>query len=247
MGGAPELRDLFVAEHGDGYAMGSTVQSIKLLGSTRQSTVADLAAFEQLNNPHPAQLDTNLVAVTADGNGWLVVDAGGNTVLRVDHAGNLTLLAVLPDGLAPAPPFLGLPPGTMLPVQAVPTAIERGPDGAIYVSQLTGFPFPVGGSSILRIAADGSVSEWATGLTNVTDITFDEQGSMYAVQLADAGLLAGPPVGSLLRIVPGAAEHEVIAAGLSAPYGVAIHKGEAYVTINAIAVGAGQVVKYALH
>ena len=33
-------------------------------------------------------------------------------------------------------------------MQAVPTSVEKGRDGWYYVSQLTGFPFPVGGASI---------------------------------------------------------------------------------------------------
>ena len=57
-------------------------------------------------------------------------------------------LAVFPNTLVPAP---GPPPQAMMPMQAVPTSVVRGPDGAYYVSQLTGFPFPAGGSSIWRV------------------------------------------------------------------------------------------------
>ena len=63
------------------------------------------------------------------------------------NSGRISTVAVFPDRLALAPPFLGLPPGTQIPMQAVPTAVAEGPDGALYVSQLTGFPFPVGGST----------------------------------------------------------------------------------------------------
>ena len=50
-----------------------------------------------------------------------------------------------------APPFLGLPPGTQIPTDPVPTSVVRGPDGALYVSQLTGFPFEPGDANIWRI------------------------------------------------------------------------------------------------
>ena len=45
----------------------------------------------------------------------------------------------------------------------MPTAVVRGPDGAWYVSQLTGFPFTKGSASIWRIGASGEPTEYASG------------------------------------------------------------------------------------
>ena len=42
-------------------------------------------------------------------------------------------------------------PAAIIPMQAVPTGVVKGPDGALYMSQLTGFPFPVGGANVFRI------------------------------------------------------------------------------------------------
>ena len=50
-----------------------------------------------------------------------------------------------------APPFLGLPPGAQMPMQSVPTSIVKGPDGAYYVGELTGFPFQVGAARVWRL------------------------------------------------------------------------------------------------
>jgi hypothetical protein len=36
-------------------------------------------------------------------------------------------------------------------MQAVPTSVAVAPDGAYYVGQLTGFPFPVGGARVFRV------------------------------------------------------------------------------------------------
>ena len=52
-------------------------------------------------------------------------------------------LATFADRLVDAPPFLGLPPDTKIPMDTVPTSVALGPDGNYYVGQLTGFPFPV--------------------------------------------------------------------------------------------------------
>lgn len=250
MGGPPAARDLFTDTHGDFYAGLGTVQKAKMTGPrTTVGTAADLAQFEADHNPHPAYLDTNPNAIVADGNGWLLADAGGNDVMRLDNKGNLSLIATFDDVLVDAPPFVlpDLPPGvTQIPMEAVPTSIERGPDGAIYVSQLTGFPFPVGMSSIWRIGADGVPEQWATGLTNVTDLTFDDDGNLYAVQIADDGLMGDNSLmdGSLLRVGPGDGNSEVIATGMFAAYGVATYKDYAYVTTGAVTPGGGAVVRF---
>ncbi|WP_109472710.1 ScyD/ScyE family protein [Ornithinimicrobium cavernae] len=247
LGAPPEARDMMVDLFGDFYSGFATVQQAKMMGDRVDvNQVVDLAAFETANNPHDSVLDTNPNAISADGNGWLLADAGGNDILRLDHQGDLGLVAVLQNEMVDAPPFLGLPPGTQIPMEPVPTSVERGPDGAVYISQLTGFPFPVGGSSIWRVAPDGTITEWATGLTNVTDLTFGPDGSLYAVQLANNGLLSGDLTGSLLRIMEGSDTHEVIATGMFAPYGVAVHHDHAYVTTGTVVPGGGEVVRFDL-
>ncbi len=79
-------------------------------------------------------------------------------------------VAVFPNG-PPAPNPFPFPPPFIAP-QAVPTDVAVGPDGAFYVSQLTGFPFPTGGSTIWRVTSDGQVSAYATGLTMVTSLAW---------------------------------------------------------------------------
>jgi hypothetical protein len=52
---------------------------------------------------------------------------------------------------------------------------------------------------------------YASGLTNLTDLAFAEDGSLYAVEIATNGLLAAPPgslpIGSLVKVTPGASVH----------------------------------------
>jgi hypothetical protein len=260
LGGPPEARDQFVQEHGWQYRRFATVQETNVRhhhrhqqGNHRQRlhTVADLADFETENNPHPAALDTNPNGLARDGHGWLVADAGGNDVLRVNRHDRLRLVTALEDGMADAPPFLGLPPGTQIPVEPVPTSAVRGPDGAVYISQLTGFPFPPGQSSIWRVGRDGEPRVWATGLTNVTDLAFDHSGRLYAVQLSDVGLLNvpenEPPSGSLVRVRRGSDEPRTVIDDLEAPFGVALHHGHAYITTCTVCTDGGQVRKFDLH
>ena len=48
----------------------------------------------------------------------------------------------LPGRRGEAPDFLGLPPGTLIPMDTVPTSVAQGPDGSFYVGQLTGLSVP---------------------------------------------------------------------------------------------------------
>lgn len=201
---------------------------------------ADIAAHEGAANPiHDP--DSNPSSVLRQGSSYVVADAGGNTVVRATKKGAVETLAVLPDQDAVAPPFLGMPPGSTMPSQAVPTSVAVGPDGAYYVSQLTGFPFEQGLAKIWRIGPDGSLSVHASGLTNVTDLAFAPDGSLYAVELSSTGLLTGV-TGSLLKVDP-RGQHEVVAGDLFAPYGLALSGGSAYVTTGSVATGGGQVIE----
>jgi hypothetical protein len=242
LGAPPEVRAGFPAE---GARLG-TLQLARV-GSNRTWTIADLAAHEAAANPiHDP--DSNPSSLVRVGNKFVVTDAGGNDLLKVSW-GRVSTMAVFPDQLADAPPFLGLPPGTQIPAQAVPTAVVRGPDGAYYVSQLTGFPFPAGKANIYRVVPGHAPTVWATGLTNVTSLAFDSRGSLYAVQLADDGLLAAPedapPVGSLVKVARNGA-HKVVAGDLEAPYGVAIRGRAAYVSTCSVCPGGGEVWRISL-
>ena len=208
----------------------------------------DVSAHEARSNPDKAGIDSNPTGLVWTRWGYVVADAGANALVRVKHARTSTL-AVFGPRMVLAPPFLGRPPGTKMPMESVPTSVAYGPDGALYVSELTGFPFPAGASTIWRVVPGKAPTVYATGLTNVTDLAWSGR-RLYAVQLATAGLTAVPqgvlPTGSLVRVVPGGSAHHTVAANLDAPYGVAVRGRFAYVTTCAVCADRGQVVRVAL-
>ena len=215
------------------------------IGSKRTTLIADIAKHEARKNPiHDP--DSNPVGFIRHGSDYVVADAGGNTLVEVSKRGRTKTLAVFEDQLAFAPPFLGLPPGTQIPSQAVPTSVVKGPGGALYVSQLTGFPFEKGLAKVYKVDRQGAISVYASGLTNVTDLAFGPGNVLYAVQLVTEGLLTAEttgPLGSVVAIPKGGGDsHAVAAANLFAPYGIAINGKTAYVTTGSVAPGAGQVV-----
>lgn len=197
--------------------------------------VADLAAFEALENPAGGPLDSNPFKLAAGPNGLWVTDAGGNSLLSVTAEGAVSLASVFP----------GRDIGGGFPSDEVPTGVAVGPDGAIYVGQLNGFPFTPGASQVYRIdPVDGTQTVFATGLTSVTDIAWGADGFLYALQFADAGLLGDQP-GSLVRLETDGSITTIFS-GLIAPTGLEIGAdGAFYVTQFSDSSGIGQVLRIA--
>lgn len=240
LGGSDEFRAAF----GPQGALLGTLLTGKLKHDGL-SLFADVLANEAVANPDGTDIDSNPVGLVRDGEGYVLADAGANAVVRVSHNGTFTTITALPPGSALAPPFLGLPPGTQIPTDAVPTSVVRGPDDAYYVSQLTGFPFEPGDANIWRVVPGGTRTVYASGLTNVTDLAFGPDGSLYAVEIASTGLLNGP-IGALKKINPGSSQHETVIGNLFAPYSVAFGGGHAYLSTCAVCMGGGEVIRIPL-
>jgi sugar lactone lactonase YvrE len=133
-------------------------------------------------------------------------------------------------------------------MDSVPTSVVRGPDGALYVSELTGFPFPVGEARVYRIAPGQDPEVWATGFTNITDIAFDDAGNLYVVEIAHNSLASKAPTGAVLRVSPnGATTTVVLDEGLAFPTSVAITEaGDLLVTNCGVCPGGGEVLEIAV-
>jgi hypothetical protein len=215
--------------------------------------VADFPRFEERNNPDQGggaepglEIDSNPNGLLVRHGAQYVTDAGGNDLLRVDHKGRISVVAVFLPRLVDAPPGIpGLPP--QLPMQAVPTSVVKGPDGALYVGQLTGFPFPVGAANVWRVVPGHKPKVFAAGFTNIIDIAFDRHGRLYVLEIATNGLLSAGenelPQGRLVRIEKNGRRTTLAQEGLNAPGGFVLGHGAAYITNNSILSDAGQVVK----
>ena len=116
----------------------------------------------------------------------------------------------------------------------------KGPDGALYVSQLTGFPFPAGGANVYRLdPRSGRADGLRAGFTNIIDLDFGKDGTLYVLEIDNDGLVPplGPSTDGALLTVPwqrqGAEAGRVAlpAGTLTHPGGVAVGKrGDLYVT-----------------
>lgn len=163
------------------------------------TNVVDIAAYEAANNPDGGEIDSNPYSLIAIEDGFVVADAGANALLHVAGDGTISTLAVFADRMVEFPPGSG----DMIPMQAVPTSVALGPDGDYYVGQLTGFPFPPGGANIYRVPEEGGDPEvYLEGFTNIIDLTFDEDGNLYVLEMFKNGALSGDPTGNLIKVLP---------------------------------------------
>ena len=138
-----------------------------------------------------------------------VVDAGSNTIDRVSPNGSVQVAAFIPN-----------PPAS----DAVPTCIDRGPDGALYIGELTGGGNGPGASIVWRYAPGEAtpLTQWATGLTAVTGCGFGANGTFYAVEFSTDGLeAASPGTGALVSVAPHSSAPVTVLGGLSFPGGFA--------------------------
>jgi sugar lactone lactonase YvrE len=231
-------------EQGD-TAAPLTAAVVKVDGG-QATEVAQTWPLEKAQNPDGTLVDTHPYGLTAgpDGNLW-VADAGGNTLLKVNPAdGATSVAAVFRTGLPS--PMPNPARGNKNEADPVPTAVEVGADGGVYVSFLSGFPFTPGSAKVVKVAANGTYSDYATGLTMLTDLRLAPDGNLYATSFGQFGEQGPTPgSGAILRIKPGTAS-ETIMTGLSFPTSLDFNAaGDAYVTLNGVgAPGSGLVMLY---
>jgi len=206
---------------------------IRLQPNGKWSVVADISAFEAANNPAGGPIDSNPYGVLAEPSRQFVTDAGGNSLLEVAANGAVSLVATFPSTPAP-PPFMQS--------EAVPTEVQRGPDGALYVSTLSGAPFVAGSAAIYRVVPGAAPQVYAGGFKTITDFDWGPDGSLYVVQFASAPVFFGQP-GLLIRVAPGGAR-TIINSSLTNPTGVLVGPdGAIYVSNRGNAAGVGEVLR----
>ncbi|HVK25503.1 MAG TPA: ScyD/ScyE family protein [Actinokineospora sp.] len=203
--------------------------------------VADIAGYATQTDPDAG--NPNSVTITSAG--AIIADSAGNSLVGVARDGTASTIATFPTQLVDAPSDLGLPPGTQIPASAVPTAAVVGPDGAYYVGQLTGYPFPVGKANVFRVVPGSAPTVVASGFTNIIDLAFDRRGSLYVLELAHNGLLSGDLTGALIK-VKGDGSRETVTTDLTGPGGLVIKDGAAYVSDCGVCAGAGRVLRIPL-
>jgi hypothetical protein len=222
--------------------------------------VADIGSYEAAANPDAGDLDSNPYGLLTVPDGWIVADAGGNSLLKIDRQGNASLLAVF-QSRGSNPPRPAFPPPSLIPVtDAVPTAVVIGPDGAYYVSELTGVPFVNGTANVYRVVPGDPPrlflvdDAFLTGFKMIIDMAFDDDGNLYVLEHATGAVQQAGP-GMLIRVTPDRSQPDVAAqyrngtratvlSGLSRPMSVAVGPDGAVYISRGLAAGGGEVIRF---
>jgi hypothetical protein len=211
-------------------AIARKLGTVQLLLGRRSITVGEISEFIAGYDPDGPPSETNTNSVLAGRRTVYAADAGSNTFFGINRRGRLELLHVFDDVV--------LPDGTT--IDAVPTNMVFGPDGAVYVSTLTGVPFPEGAATVWRWDGVG-MTPYAEGLTAAIDLDFGPDGSLYVVEMRSVIGLSG----RVLRIAPDGAR-TVVADGLDFPTGIAVGPRVFYVTNHGTSPGIGEVLRFRL-
>jgi hypothetical protein len=187
----------------------------------------DVYSYEASENPAGDDvIDSNPVGLALADDGTLYIsDAGANSVFSWTADGGLQTFAAWNDN-------------------PVPTGIDIGPNGDIYVGFLSGFPFAEGAARVERYSAAGELVETYEGLTNVVEVMVAEDGTVYATQFGTFSQDQGwqPDSGSVVSV--SADGVTTVAEGLNFPYGLAMSPdGELAVSVNSgiVETGSGSV------
>lgn len=204
-----------------------TLQSFDELN--RATQLADVAASELRDNPDGALAESNVTSL-AEANGEVyALDAAGNTLYRMDRERGPVVEHVFGDRTITGTD------GVTVQVQSVPTSLSVGPDGALYISELTGAPYPSGAATIWRW--DGrEMTGFAGGFTGVTDLAFGPDGSLYVLETF---------AGRVVRVDRNGRRDVVAGPGLTTPTALTVGPtGALYVTNCGSCAGTGTVVRF---
>jgi hypothetical protein len=242
LGADPAVRDQLAAAFNPMFGNMGKLVTMNPAGSW--SYLADVAAYEGVANPDGGAIDSNPYAVyLAQGRRRLVADAGGNSLLEVNNTGQIRTLAAFSSRMVEYPPMFG---GGQGPMESVPTTVTEGPDGAIYVGELTGFPFLPGQANVYKVLPRHQPQVYASGFSAIHDMAFGPDGSLYVLEIASdlmACELFGDCNGRLIKVAPNGTR-TVLAQDLLFPGGVAVNSaGQVFITLFSTMPGIGMVVQ----
>lgn len=169
---------------------GGTVYGFRDLTPECLALQAGLGPFAR----YSGQQDSNPYATVAIYGNVYVADAGANAIFRVDRKGNVSTVAVLPaipiKVTAASAAALGIDPcaiGFNYYLEPVPTDVEFGWNGELYVTSLPGGPEdPTLGpqGSIFTVNPwNGKSKQVVKGLTSPTGVALDWRGNIYVAEL----------------------------------------------------------------
>ncbi|UWX98402.1 ScyD/ScyE family protein [Arthrobacter zhaoxinii] len=183
--------------------------------------------------PYTGLTDSNPVASLPSRDGVFVADAGMNALVLAGYDGSVSTVAVLPPipftVTAETAGAFGLPEcivGLTYSVEPVPTDVERGPDGALYVTALPGGLEGAAPGSVFRIDPATGVTELvAAGFFGATGLAVNDNGDIFVAEL----------FGSRISVVPAGSDTPELFLEVNQPAALELRGDALYASVDALA------------
>jgi hypothetical protein len=212
-------------------------------GDGTTTTVADLSAFVKAHpvaNPDPLDFepDGTWYSMTAVRGVLYAVEPNHQEVDQITPTGQISRVIDMSTSFPGLTDWQG------------PTAITY--KGNFFLGTLGMFPVTPGTETIYKMTPSGQLKPWATDLTTVLGLVFDNRDRLYALESMPIAGFPGPQElgqGEVVRIDPSGSQ-TVIASGLSFPTAMTLGPdGNLYVSDRGFGAppGAGQIVRIMIH
>jgi sugar lactone lactonase YvrE len=192
---------------------------LRLRSHNRRRVFARIDSFEFAHDPDKQGKDSNPYSLVATRSGRIyATDAGGNTLLKATRRG-VSLAVIFPNGKRGKQTW-----------QSVPTHVRRGPDGALYVSELGGGSGPAHRAQVWRVVPGKSAKVYAKGFEGLTGLAFGPDGSLYVSEF-QTDQTGESPAGDVIRVKPNGKRVTIGTGFLNFPAGIAVSRsGNVYVS-----------------
>jgi len=245
-----QVADIYAYESANNPDKVNTYGFSGLSADCRAAIVKDHPEFADVLQPYKGRVDTHPFSTLPSSHGVYVADAGANAILRVGKDGSVHTVAVLP-ALAPVTvtqaiaTAQGLPScavGSTFVAEPVPTDVEWGPDGWLYVTSLPGGPEDASlgaRGSVLKVnPGTGTTYTVARGFVGATNLAVSKTtGNIYVTEL-----FGGATGGGQVSVLTRGSNTPTALIALTSPAAVELRKGRLYVTTEVFAPNAGKLV-----
>ncbi|MET1045046.1 MAG: ScyD/ScyE family protein [Microbacteriaceae bacterium] len=205
------------------------------------ANLIDETRFPFIPATYDGVVDTNSFSTLPLDKEIYVADAGGNSILRVTHDGTVETVAVMPaldpiKTTAELAASVGYPDCTVgydYRFEPVPTDVELGPDGWLYVTSLPGGPesSALGArGSVYKVNPDnGDVDRVATGFVGATNLAVSQRtGTIWVTEL-----FGGAGDKGQVSVLPAGSDEPEEYLDLTSPAAIELRHGSLYVTTDA--------------
>jgi hypothetical protein len=234
---------LYALLSGSGCAHGLAGSSNAVVRVNKNGTTTMLANLTAYITAHPVahpdpsdfEPDGTWYSMVSWGDNLYALNPNGQDLVRINDDGKVSRVHDFSTSFLPS-----------IHDWRGPTAIARH-GNSLYLGTLTEFPIVPGAAQVLKVDRDGNWKVWASGLTSVLGLSFDEDGNLYVLEFNNKAGLPGPGNGDIVKISADGKHQSTLVSGLNFPTAMTLGPdGNLYVSDFGLG-GPGQILKVAIN